>query len=100
MAHGSLGDVYRYAGRPQEAMESYTTAVRLLHESGNRLKEAVSRWCLGTTLHDLGRHSEARQQWEQSVRLLRDARLLTPREATDILAQAVPETPQPIRNML
>ncbi|MEV0161180.1 AfsR/SARP family transcriptional regulator [Nonomuraea fuscirosea] len=100
IAHGSLGDAYRHAGRPAEAAESYTTAVRLLREAGYHLKEAVSRWWFGTTLHDLGRHAEARRQWEDSVRLLRDARLLTPGEAGDILAQTVPETPQPIRNML
>ncbi|NUP00366.1 MAG: tetratricopeptide repeat protein [Nonomuraea sp.] len=100
IAHGSLGDTYRHAGRLTEAVESYTTAVRLLRESGYHLKEAVSRWWFGTTLHDLGRHDEARKQWADSVRLLCDARLLTPREATDILAQAVPETPQPIKNML
>ncbi|MEU8356067.1 BTAD domain-containing putative transcriptional regulator [Nonomuraea sp. NPDC048882] len=100
IAHGSLGDAYRHAGRLTEAAESYTTAVRLLREAGYHLKEAVSRWWFGTTLHGLGRHAEARRQWEDSVRLLRDARLLTPGEAGDILAQAVPETPQPIRNML
>ncbi|MGP3915148.1 AfsR/SARP family transcriptional regulator [Nonomuraea sp. 10N515B] len=99
-AHDSLGDVYRHAGRLTEAVESYTTAVRLLRESGYRLGEVMSRWWLGTTLHDLGRHGEARKQWEESVRLLRDARLLTPGEATEILAQAVPETPRPIKNML
>ncbi|MEO3794859.1 BTAD domain-containing putative transcriptional regulator [Nonomuraea sp. B10E15] len=100
VAHGSLGDVYRHAGRPTEAAESYATAVRLLGESGYRLKEAVTRWWFGTTLHDLERHGEAREQWEESVRLLCEARLLTPREATGILAQEVPETPQPIKNML
>ncbi|MFI9842544.1 BTAD domain-containing putative transcriptional regulator [Nonomuraea sp. NPDC051941] len=99
-AHDSLGDAYRHAGRLTEAVDSYTTAVRLLRESEYRLGEAVSRWWLGTTLHDLERHGEARKQWEESVRLLCDARLLTPREATEILAQAVPETPQPIKNML
>ncbi|MGP4096040.1 BTAD domain-containing putative transcriptional regulator [Nonomuraea sp. KM90] len=100
IAQGSLGDAYRHAGRLTEAVDSYTTAVRLLRESGYRLKEAVSRWWFGTTLHDLGRHGEARQQWEESIRLLRDARLLTPGEAAEILARPVPETPQPIRNML
>ncbi|MGR6913516.1 BTAD domain-containing putative transcriptional regulator [[Actinomadura] parvosata] len=100
IAHGSLGDAYRHAGRLPEAAESYATAVRLLGESGYRLKEAVSRWWFGATLHGLGRHGEAREQWEHSVRLLRDARLLTPREATEILTQDVPETPHPIRHML
>ncbi|MEV0615591.1 BTAD domain-containing putative transcriptional regulator [Nonomuraea sp. NPDC050404] len=100
IAQGSLGDAYRHAGRLTEAVESYTVAVRLLSESGYRLKEAVSRWWFGATLHDLERHGEAREQWARSVGLLRDARLLTPREATDLLAQPVPETPQPIKNML
>ncbi|MEV4168039.1 BTAD domain-containing putative transcriptional regulator [Nonomuraea sp. NPDC049709] len=100
IAQGSLGDAYRHAGRLTEAVDSYTTAVRLLRESGYRLKEAVSRWWFGTTLHDLGRHGEARKQWEESIRLLRDARLLTPGEAAEILARPVPETPQPIKNML
>ncbi|MGI5285770.1 AfsR/SARP family transcriptional regulator [Nonomuraea polychroma] len=99
-AHDSLGDVYRHAGRLTEAVESYTMAVRLLRDSGYHLKEAISRWRLGTTLHALERHGEARQQWEESVRLLRDARMLTPGEANEILAQPVPETPQPIKNML
>ncbi|TYB56365.1 tetratricopeptide repeat protein [Nonomuraea sp. PA05] len=100
IAHGSLGDAYRHAGRLAEAVDSYTTAVRLLHDSGYRLKEAISRWWLGTALHDLGRHGEARTQWEDSIRLLCDARLLTPGEANEILAQDVPDTPQPIKNML
>ncbi|NRQ40563.1 tetratricopeptide repeat protein, partial [Nonomuraea sp. NN258] len=100
IAHGSLGDAYRHAGLLTEAVESYTTAVRLLSESGYRLKEAVSRWWFGTTLHDLGRHGEARKQWEDSIRLLLDARLLSSWEATELLAQPVPETPQPIKNML
>ncbi|GAA2213055.1 transcriptional regulator AfsR [Nonomuraea monospora] len=100
IAHGSLGDAYRHAGRLAEAVDSYTTAVRLLHDSGYRLKEAISRWWLGTSLHDLGRHAEARTQWEDSVRLLRDARLLTPGEANEILSQDVPDTPQPIKHML
>ncbi|MEV0388229.1 tetratricopeptide repeat protein, partial [Nonomuraea sp. NPDC050643] len=99
-AHDSLGDIYLHAGRLTEAVDSYTTAVRLFRESGYRLKEAVSRWRLGTALHGLERHREAREQWAESVRLLCDARLLTPREATEILAQPVPETPQPIKNML
>ncbi|WP_049558169.1 AfsR/SARP family transcriptional regulator [Nonomuraea sp. SBT364] len=99
-AYESLGDACRHAGRLTEAMESYTTAVRLLHESGYRLKEAVCRWRLGTTLHDLGRNGEARKQWAESVRLLREARILTSGEASEILAPAVPETPQPIKNML
>ncbi|MFI7642982.1 BTAD domain-containing putative transcriptional regulator [Nonomuraea sp. NPDC049400] len=99
-AQDSLGDAYRHAGRLTEAVESYTEAVRLLRESGHRLKEAVSRWWLGTTLHRLERHGEARKQWEESVSLLRDGCLLTPGEATEILAQTVPEAPQPIKNML
>ncbi|WP_165974832.1 tetratricopeptide repeat protein [Nonomuraea deserti] len=99
-AHDSLGDIYLHAGRLTEAVESYTTAVRLLGESGYHLKEARSRWWLGAALHGLERHGEARRQWAESVRLLRDARLLTPREATEILSRPVPETPQPIKNML
>ncbi|MEV0351505.1 BTAD domain-containing putative transcriptional regulator [Nonomuraea sp. NPDC050680] len=99
-AHDSLGDIYLHAGQLTEAVDSYTTAVRLLRESGYHLKEARSRWWLGTALHDLERHDEARKQWEESVSLLRDARLLTAREVTEILAQPVPETPQPIKNML
>ncbi|NRQ40062.1 tetratricopeptide repeat protein, partial [Nonomuraea sp. NN258] len=99
-AHDSLGDVHRHAGRLAEAVESYTTAVRLLRESRYGLKEARSRWWLGTALHELGRHGEARRQWERSVGLLRDARLLAPGEAAGILAQPVPETPQPIKNLL
>ncbi|GAA3542379.1 BTAD domain-containing putative transcriptional regulator [Nonomuraea rosea] len=100
IAHGSLGDAYRNAGRLTEAADSYATSVRLLRESGYSLQEAVCRWWFGTTLHALGRHGEAREQWEDSVGLLCDARLLTPREATEILAQPVPETPRPIKNML
>ncbi|TDC10785.1 tetratricopeptide repeat protein [Nonomuraea longispora] len=99
-AHDSLGDVYRHAGRLTEAVESYTTAARLFHESSYRLKEARSRWWLGTMLHRLERHGDAREQWGNSVSLLCSARLLTPREATEVLAQAVPEPPQPIKNLL
>ncbi|MEU7861604.1 BTAD domain-containing putative transcriptional regulator [Nonomuraea sp. NPDC049141] len=99
-AHDSLGDIYLHAGRLTEAVDSYTTAARRFRESGYHLKEARSRWWFGIALHDLERHGEARKQWEGSVRLLRDARLLTPGEATEILAQPVPETPQPIKNML
>ncbi|RVX40023.1 DNA-binding SARP family transcriptional activator [Nonomuraea polychroma] len=99
-ARDTLGDAYRHAGRLTEAVESYELAVKMLRESGYRLGEAVSRWWLGTTLHDLGRHDEARKAWRESLMLLRDARLLTPAEADDIDGQAVPETPRPIMNML
>ncbi|NUT44751.1 MAG: tetratricopeptide repeat protein [Thermoactinospora sp.] len=99
-AHGSLGDVLRQAGQLNAAAESYATSIRLLLVTGNRLKEARARWWLGTTLHGLDRYGEAREQWEHSVRLLRDARLLTHHEAAQILAQAVPDPPQAIKNLL
>lgn len=99
-AHESLADAYKRAGRLSEAVESYRMSAQLMCRSEYRLGEAVSRWRLGIALHGLDRHDEAREQQAESIRLLRDANLLTSGEATGILAQDAPETPQPIKNML
>ncbi|MFD0476768.1 tetratricopeptide repeat protein [Nonomuraea thailandensis] len=100
IAHDTLGDAYRAAGRLEEAVEQYRYAVKLQREMGFTLYTAVSSWWLGRTLHDLGRPEEAWASWRVSLDLLREARLLTAAEVAAHLAQPVPDTPEPIRNQL
>ncbi|TDD22468.1 AfsR/SARP family transcriptional regulator [Nonomuraea diastatica] len=96
----TFADACRVAGRLTEAVDHYRKAIRLQHETGQWLGEAVSCWWLGQTLYDLGRHDDARESWRRSLRLLQDANLLAAEEVRQILAQPVPDVPLPIRNQL
>ncbi|MCG5218909.1 AfsR/SARP family transcriptional regulator [Streptosporangium sp. KLBMP 9127] len=100
IAHDTLADAYRAHGMLLEAVEMYQHAIKLQREVGYAMGAAVSCWWLGHTLYDLGRHEEARESWRESLEILREARLLTPAEVADYLAQPVPDTPEPIRNQL
>lgn len=99
-AHDTLADAYRFSGRLGEAAESYLKAIALQHEAGHRLGEATSCWWLGCTYYDQGLHELARESWRRSVQILVDARLLPAAEAECILAQSVPDAPEPIRHQL
>ncbi|MEO3796754.1 BTAD domain-containing putative transcriptional regulator [Nonomuraea sp. B10E15] len=96
----TFADACRAAGRLTEAVGHYREAIRLQHETGQWLGEAVSCWWLGQTLYDLGRHDDARESWRRSLRLLEDANLLAAEEVHQFLAQPVPDVPLPIRNQL
>ncbi|MFI9842458.1 BTAD domain-containing putative transcriptional regulator [Nonomuraea sp. NPDC051941] len=96
----TLADVLRAHGLLGEAVEAYWRAIGLQREAGYTMGVAVSHWWLGHTLNDLGRHEEGRESWRVSLRLLREARLLTPGEEARYLAQPVPDTPEAIRNQL
>ncbi|MGR6919548.1 BTAD domain-containing putative transcriptional regulator [[Actinomadura] parvosata] len=98
--HDTLADSLRAAGLLREAVEEYEKGIALQREAGFFMGIAVSHWWLGHTLNDLGRHEEGRDSWRASLRLLREARLLTPAEEARYLAQPVPDTPEAIRNQL
>ncbi|MET7335316.1 tetratricopeptide repeat protein, partial [Nonomuraea sp. NPDC005650] len=95
----TLADAYRRADRLVEAEAGYRRAAHLHHKAGARAMEAVTLWGLGDTLHDLGRQEEARRCWYQSARILCDVRLLTEEELEVLLAQDLPQPPDPIRHM-
>ncbi|NBE92625.1 tetratricopeptide repeat protein [Nonomuraea sp. KC401] len=100
IGHDTFADACRAAGRLTEAAGRYREAIRIQHETGQYLGEAVSSWWLGQTLYDLGRHDDARESWRRSLNLLRDANLLAAEEVLQLLAQPVPDVPLPIRNQL
>ncbi|MFB9628551.1 tetratricopeptide repeat protein [Nonomuraea helvata] len=100
IAHDTLADSYRRrpaapGGRGVPASDPTPARGRIHHGH-----PPCSHWWLGHTLHDLGRHEEARESWRESLDLLREASLLAPIEGTDYLAQPVPDTPESIRNQL
>ncbi|WP_346107145.1 AfsR/SARP family transcriptional regulator [Nonomuraea maheshkhaliensis] len=100
IANDSLADAYRACGMLSVAVERYRQAIELQRTAGHLMGAAVSCWWLGHTLYDLGRHDEARRSWQESLEILREARLLTPAEVAGYLAQPFPDTPGPIRNQL
>ncbi|MEV4018836.1 BTAD domain-containing putative transcriptional regulator [Nonomuraea angiospora] len=97
-ATDTLADACRRAGRLVEAEAGYRRAVYLHHKAGHRAVEAVSLWGLGDTLHDLGRQDEARKCWHQSARILCDVHLLTEEELGVLLAQDLPQPPDPVKH--
>ncbi|GAA4924869.1 transcriptional regulator AfsR [Nonomuraea thailandensis] len=98
-ATDTLADAYRRAGRLVEAEAGYRRAARLHHKAGARALEAGTLWGLGDTLHDLGRQDEARQRWHQSARILCDLHLLTEEELEVLLAQDLPQAPDPVKHL-
>ncbi|MFG6199747.1 tetratricopeptide repeat protein [Nonomuraea sp. JJY05] len=84
-------------GLLRQAVEEYRQAIKLQREAGFTMGTAVSHWRLGHTLHDLGRHEEARESWRESLDLLREAR---PRRGDGLPRAAGPGTPESIRNQL
>ncbi|MEV4570520.1 BTAD domain-containing putative transcriptional regulator [Nonomuraea sp. NPDC049419] len=99
-AHDTLGDCVRARGSLEEAVGEYRVAIECQREAGYTMGLAVSHWWLGHSLHDLGRHEEARESWRASLAILREARLLTPEEEARYLAQPVPDLPEAIKNQL
>jgi tetratricopeptide (TPR) repeat protein len=97
-ANDTLADAYRRAGRLVEAEAGYRRAAYLQHKAGHRAVEAVSLWGLGDTLHDLGRQEEARKCWHQSARILCDVHLLTEEDLEALLAQDLPQPPDPVKH--
>ncbi|MFF4623405.1 AfsR/SARP family transcriptional regulator [Nonomuraea jabiensis] len=97
-ATDTLADACRRAGRLVEAEAGYRRAVYLHHKAGHRAVEAVSLWGLGDTLHDLGRQDEAQKCWHQSARILCDVHLLTEEELGVLLAQDLPQPPDPVKH--
>ncbi|TMR16608.1 tetratricopeptide repeat protein [Nonomuraea turkmeniaca] len=99
-ARATLARAYVHAGRLAEAADVYQVALALLREAGYRIGYAVTAWWSGQTLHALGRHVEARQDWRNCFETLLETRLLTHAEVNRLLEQPVPDMPGPIRNML
>ncbi|MFG6199746.1 tetratricopeptide repeat protein, partial [Nonomuraea sp. JJY05] len=97
-ATDTLADACRRAGRLAEAEAGYRRAAYLHHKAGARAVEAVSLWGLGDTLYDLGRQDEARKCWHQSARILCDVHLLTEEELEVLLAQDLPQPPDPVKH--
>jgi DNA-binding SARP family transcriptional activator len=98
-ATDTLADAYRRSGRLDEAEAEYRRSAFLHHKAGARALEAVTLWGLGDALHDLGRQDEARQCWHQSARILRDVHLLTEEELEVLLAQDLPQPPDPVKHL-
>lgn len=96
----TLARAFMHAGRLAEAADVYKVALVLLREAGYRIGYAVTAWWSGQTLHALGRHAEARQDWRNCFETLLETRLLTHAEVDELLDQPVPDMPGPIRNML
>ncbi|MFB9468035.1 BTAD domain-containing putative transcriptional regulator [Nonomuraea salmonea] len=100
VAHDTLADCLRARGSLEEAVGEFRMGIEYQREAAYTMGLAVSHWWLGHTLHDLGRHDEARESWRASLALLRDARLITPGEEARYLAQPVPDLPEAIKNQL
>ncbi|WP_223167213.1 AfsR/SARP family transcriptional regulator [Nonomuraea sp. SYSU D8015] len=96
----TLARAYMHAGRLAEAADTYQVALALMREAGYRIGYAVTAWWSGQTLHALGRHAEARQDWRNCFAALLETRLLTHADVDELLEQPVPDMPGPIRNML
>ncbi|MEV0623028.1 BTAD domain-containing putative transcriptional regulator [Nonomuraea sp. NPDC050404] len=99
-AYDTLADAYRRSGRLYEAESAYRTAIELQHKGRHHLWEATSAWGLGQTYHDMGRHDEAWTWWRRSLDMLREVELLTQEEVEQVLTQALPDIPHPIKNIL
>ncbi|WP_171074766.1 AfsR/SARP family transcriptional regulator [Nonomuraea basaltis] len=97
-SHDTLADAYRAAGRLAEAESAYRTAIELQGEAELDFGTALSHWWLGRTLHDLGRRTEARLHWRQSLDLLLEAGLSTPEEAGQLLEDENPAPPFAVKN--
>ncbi|WP_170223218.1 AfsR/SARP family transcriptional regulator [Nonomuraea turkmeniaca] len=100
IARDTLADAYRAGGLLAEAVKEYRQAIKIQRGLGRNVGAAVSCWWLGHTLHDLGRGEEAWASWRESLDLLREARLLTSGEVSSLMAQPLPDTPEPIKNQL
>ncbi|MEQ4715507.1 BTAD domain-containing putative transcriptional regulator [Nonomuraea sp. B19D2] len=98
-ATDTLADACRRAGRLVEAEAGYRRAAYLNHKAGHRAVEAVCLWGLGDTLYGLGRQEEARKYWHQSARILCDVHLLTEEELDVLLAQDLPQPPDPVKHL-
>ncbi|WP_049559561.1 AfsR/SARP family transcriptional regulator [Nonomuraea sp. SBT364] len=100
ITYDTLASAHHRAGQLDEAESAYRTAVTLQQEAGFHLGAATSSWGLGRVHHDQGRHDEAWTWWRRSLGILRDVELLTQEQVDHHLAQAVPDTPAPILNVL
>lgn len=99
-SRATLARAYMHAGRLAEAADVFRVALTLLREAGLRIGYAVTAWWSGQTLHALGRHDEARKDWDHCFAMLLEMRLLTPAEVDELRRQPVPDIPEPVKNML
>ncbi|MBB3731944.1 AfsR/SARP family transcriptional regulator [Nonomuraea dietziae] len=91
-----LAETHLRHGDPAVAREQFEQARRLAVAAGDRYGEALCLWGLGQAAHALGEPA-AREHWVASAGLLRELRLMTPKEARQLLRQRVPATPSAIR---
>ncbi|MFB9836180.1 tetratricopeptide repeat protein, partial [Actinoallomurus acaciae] len=96
IASGNLAESHRLNGSPDLAVPLFERAITAIREVGDRGAEAEFHWFLGAALYTLGHHDRARDRWRRSVALLQDMGALSADEAEAILADPVPETPEPI----
>jgi DNA-binding SARP family transcriptional activator/tetratricopeptide (TPR) repeat protein len=97
IARANLGWACQRAGRPGEALAHHRAGLRVFREVGDRYNEAEQLWALGLAHHALGEPGAARASWRDSVAQLVDLGHLVDDEGEELLAAAVPATPDVIR---
>ncbi|WP_170215867.1 AfsR/SARP family transcriptional regulator [Asanoa ferruginea] len=97
IARANLGWACQRAGQPGEALGHHRAGLRVFREVGDRYNEAEQLWALGLAHHTLGEHGVARASWRDSVGQLVDLGHLADDEGEELLAAAVPATPDVIR---
>jgi DNA-binding SARP family transcriptional activator/tetratricopeptide (TPR) repeat protein len=85
------------AGRPREAIDFHARGLAMFHDLEDHYNEAEQHWGIATASHRLGDPDTARTHWHAAIEMLRDIQALDDDEATRLLAQDVPDTPEIIR---
>lgn len=93
----SLGWAHHRAQYSEQAIADFLQCLTLERHLGRRYGEAESLWGLGQAHHTLGNHDQASTYWRQSIAILRDIGELTDDEASALLCQPVPDTPEIIQ---
>lgn len=97
IALANRGWAHQRAGQPGEAVGYHRRGLEIFRAIGDRYNEAEQHWGIAQAAHDSGDPATARPHWRTAITILREIQAVDDEEATEMLAQDVPATPEVIR---